>query len=51
MPCCMIYAQYSSDSYLGTWVYQSKDTIFTIKIQKTILNEKELIVEIGRAHV
>ncbi len=44
MPSCMIYAQYTSNDYFGTWVYQSKDTVFTIKIQKTVLNEKELIV-------
>ena len=37
----MIYAQYSSDSYLGTWVYQSKDTVFTIKLQKAIMDPND----------
>lgn len=45
IPCCMIYAQYSSDSYLGTWLYQSKDTVFTIKIQKTTMSSNNKSME------
>lgn len=38
MPSCLTYAQYSSNDYFGTWIYQSKDTVFTIKVQKTVMN-------------